>query len=493
MLGAFAVASTVGAFLVAVGGFHMGQVALCAGIALAVIAVVYRTKQALIRGSIIAIALSIGAFAVVRMPQNDLVLGNRAFVARVVSISTGGSTRKITIRDADGVRYSAVVGEPLLPGDKISIRGIVSAPEDFISNTTGRTVHYEKLLEARRIDATIANPQVVQIASGAWWNPTRVFARAQLFFTSIYSTYITYPLDAVVAGMVLGVQGGITSVMKTLFLNTGTLHVLVLSGYNITLVAGLIGTLFRAARPKIKMFAMFLGIAFLVGISGAGVAALRAGIMGAISLVALLTRRAYDPLRALLFAYLFFFFLNPLEIFYDPSFHLSFLATVAIIDVYPRIESRLITTKNARKREVQTLFLLSFFMPLWMLPYGIYFSGVIALSSPIANIFAALLVSIITILGLVLLAFSWIVPLAGLIGSAVSILVALFLWLLRLCAHIPIWNAPPLSWWCMLGIYIAIVGIIRWKLPESNEDVATLVQPQTALLPLTNQSQQENQ
>jgi competence protein ComEC len=291
--------------------------------------------------------------------------------------------------------------------------------------------------------------------------------------------------------MVLGVQGGITDAIKNLFLNTGTLHVLVLSGYNITLVAGLLGAFFRNSRPQIKTAVMFVGIVFLVGVSGAGIAALRAGVMGSIGLLALLSRREYQPLRALAITYLIFFFGNPLSVFYDPSFHLSFLATFAIVALYPVLEARFVSAKQKWKKELQTLLLISVFMPLWMLPYSIYFSGVIGLSTPIANVVAALLVPSITVLGLLLLSVSWLAPLAGIVGSVVTLVSSLLLWLLAVCAYIPIWNAPPIPWWSAVVLYSIVIALFK------QHEVATFIfqsraHVDIASLQPSNQSIQEN-
>jgi competence protein ComEC len=60
--------------------------------------------------------------------------------------------------------------------------------------------------------------------------------------------------------------------------------------------------------------------------------------MATLALVARATGRNYDVARALILAGVFMIFLNPMLLVYDVSFQLSFLATVAVIFLAPRIE-----------------------------------------------------------------------------------------------------------------------------------------------------------
>jgi competence protein ComEC len=60
--------------------------------------------------------------------------------------------------------------------------------------------------------------------------------------------------------------------------------------------------------------------------------------MATLALIARATGRNYDVARALILAGVFMIFLNPFLLVYDVSFQLSFLATMAVIFLAPRIE-----------------------------------------------------------------------------------------------------------------------------------------------------------
>jgi predicted membrane metal-binding protein len=148
----------------------------------------------------------------------------------------------------------------------------------------------------------------------------------------------------------------------------------------------------------------------IVLISGAGVAAVRAGIMGTIALSAGLLRRSYLPLRALTISLLFFFFTNPIIIFADPGFHLSVLATIFMILVVPKIETLfLFVSEKFNSRE---LVILALCVPLFMLPYTMYFSGLVPMASPFANILMAITTPFFMLAGASILAVTWCGPFA---------------------------------------------------------------------------------
>lgn len=461
MLILFALLVTLGAILVHTAGFSLGAAGIAAFLIFLFILLFFRTKKGLLFGLCCAGALMLGALTIWKIPEQEVAFGNRAFMAKVVSVASGRETSTIVLKDGAGVKYRTSTTETVFPGDQVSVRGKVEVPKDFVTDS-GRVFPYQAYLLSRGVAATISFPELHVIEKGTR-SIDRALSSVQQTFTDVFATYIRYPFDTVVSGMVLGVQGGITNEIKNLFRDTGTLHTLVLSGYNITLLTGILGLLFRGFPIKIRTVLSVFGILFLVGVSGAGVAALRAGIMGSLSLLAVVTRRSYDPLRGLMLAYLLFFFISPLQIFSDPGFHLSFLATAAIILLYPKIEAKFVRAKTQFWRVAQSIIVLSTFMPLIMLPYFMYFSGIFALSSPVANIFASLFVPGITIAGMILIVISFLHPLARFGGILLGMFVSLFVWILRLCAHVPLWQTPPLAWWGVLSIYSIVIGIFFRK------------------------------
>jgi competence protein ComEC len=239
-------------------------------------------------------------------------------------------------------------------------------------------------------------------------------------FADIFSRYVSFPFDGVLAGMVVGYQGGLPQSIQDLFRNTGVLHVLVLSGYNITLLAGFLAILLKGLPLRVRSIITVLAIVLIVLVSGAGVASIRAGIMGSIAVFATLSIRTYRPMRALTLSYLVFFFISPTTLFVDPGFHLSFLATLFMIVVLPKVERVFLFIPQTNHVDLRELIMLAVSAPIFMLPYMMYFSGMFPLSSPFANILFALITPVIMVAGIILIALSWITPIATCIGVLLS-------------------------------------------------------------------------
>jgi competence protein ComEC len=142
---------------------------------------------------------------------------------------------------------------------------------------------------------------------------------------------------AVLQGVVLGEDGGLSDGLRQRFRASGLYHLLAVSGGNVIVVAA--GTI---------ALALLLGISRLVaevlalGAIGAYVLAvgpqpsvIRAGVVGALTSLAWLTGRQRDRWYALLTAAVVLLAWNPYTAL-DPGFQLSFAAVVSIFVLAPR-------------------------------------------------------------------------------------------------------------------------------------------------------------
>lgn len=425
-----------------------------------------QTKRGAAFGILMGATLILGALAVWKGEDFTVAnetFGKRAFEAQVVSIDRRIDQTLVVVRESgkttkEKLQFSVKNPTALLPGDTISVRGNVQVPKDFLTDT-GRMFEYRTYLLNRNIVGVVQRPVVVLLRAGNN-SLTRQATIFRYSISEIFARNILFPIDGIIAGMLVGYQGGLPQATQDLFRETGVLHVLVLSGYNITLLAGFLALLLRPLPYRVRLGITLLAIIMLVLVSGSGIASLRAGIMGSIALFAGLTLRTYQPLRALSLAYLLFFFINPLTIFADPGFHLSFLATFFMIAVLPRIEAIFSFIPETRHIDLRQLLVLALTIPFFMLPYLMYFSGLFPLSAPIANIVFAIVTPLLMVLGIVLLLVSFIDPLAHLLGIIISSLGNLVVWFLEQCARIPTWIAPEIPWWAVVVTYGALVIVL---------------------------------
>jgi len=115
----------------------------------------------------------------------------------------------------------------------------------------------------------------------------------------------------------------------------------VLSGYNITIVAESIRRLLLGVPRAIGLWISAIAILLFVIMTGATATGVRAGAMAALALVATATNRRYAITRALAVVAAVMVMWSPHVLLYDPGFQLSVIATLGLIHIAPLISERL--------------------------------------------------------------------------------------------------------------------------------------------------------
>jgi len=142
---------------------------------------------------------------------------------------------------------------------------------------------------------------------------------------------------AVVAGVVLGDENGLSDELRQRFRAAGLYHLLAVSGQNVALVAGsvlVVAWVLGIARVLAHVGALAAIGAYVLAV-GAQPSVVRAGIAGALCSLAWLTARATDRWHLLLVGAIALLAWNPYTLF-DAGFQLSFAAVVAIFVLVPR-------------------------------------------------------------------------------------------------------------------------------------------------------------
>jgi competence protein ComEC len=144
---------------------------------------------------------------------------------------------------------------------------------------------------------------------------------------------------AVIEGVVLGEDGGLSESLKQRFRASGLYHLLAVSGGNVAVVAaGTVGIAFLLGVSRIAAeLAALAAIGGYVLAVGPQPSVIRAGVVGALGSLAWLSGRERDRWYMLLLAAIALLAWNPYTAF-DPGFQLSFAAVLAIFTLAPRIE-----------------------------------------------------------------------------------------------------------------------------------------------------------
>jgi competence protein ComEC len=144
---------------------------------------------------------------------------------------------------------------------------------------------------------------------------------------------------AVIEGVVLGDEQGLSDGLRQRFRASGLYHLLAVSGQNVALVAaGALACAWLLGLPRwFGELGALASIGGYVLAVGAQPSVIRAGVAGALASLAWLTARAADRWYLLLLGALTLLAWNPYDI-YDPGFQLSFAAVAAIFVGVPRLQ-----------------------------------------------------------------------------------------------------------------------------------------------------------
>jgi competence protein ComEC len=139
------------------------------------------------------------------------------------------------------------------------------------------------------------------------------------------------PESSLLAGILLGVPTGLTDQLQQAFKDTGTAHIIAISGFNISIIAGVFFAFFSHffGQRRGALFSI-LGIVLYTFIVGASAAVVRAAVMGIMALTARQVGRRQVALNTLLVVAALMCIWNPLYV-WDVGFQLSFFATLGLI------------------------------------------------------------------------------------------------------------------------------------------------------------------
>jgi competence protein ComEC len=222
-------------------------------------------------------------------------------------------------------------------GDEIKVQGVLKKPENFLTDQ-GKVFDYINYLRKDGVLYVSNYPKLEIISHGNGNRLKSILFNIKNKFLEKIKFVIPDPENLLMGGLILGEKSSFSKELRQDFMNTGTIHIIALSGYNVTIVAVWIMKLFKFLPQTFGISLGIIAILLFIVMTGSSSTSLRAGIMATLALVARATGRNYDVTRALVLALVLMVLLNPLILVYDVSFQLSFLATVAVIFFTPRIE-----------------------------------------------------------------------------------------------------------------------------------------------------------
>lgn len=275
---------------------------------------------------------------------------------------------------------------------------------------------------------------------------------------NLFLRLLPAPQSSLITGVLLGVKSQFPENLLQNLRKTGTIHIVVASGYNLSVVAGLmLSTLINFIPRKKAAFFAVLGIWLYALMVGSPPAVVRAAIMTSLTMLAQILGREKDGVLGLVLAAIVMLLLGPLILF-DIGFQLSFMATAGILVIYPLLRGRLFQMPLIGEDLRVTLAAQLAVLPILLANFGEF-----NLFSPVINILILPAVPLIMFLGLLIISLAFISRFLALAAAWLAWLPLTYVvnlvnwfgqheWGLFWLGKIPFWLA--IGYYLILGLWI---------------------------------------
>ncbi len=341
-------------------------------------------------------------------------------------------------------------------GDIINIKGKVKPFSDFRS--------YSSIIVSGRM----SYPSI-KLFSPAKFSLRKTALLIRNKITSSLQRIIPEPKSSLLISLMFGAKNNLTSILEEQIRRCGLSHVIVASGLHLSIIvktlSGFLDILCMSNSVNfIISFLFILSFAFMAGLTPS---IIRAAIMASLLILSRFSFRLYNSFNALLLAAVIMIWLNPLILFWDLGFQLSFLATAGIIFLYPIWKESKFWQQdwfNQKGQIIRETALSTFSALTFVIPWVIFKMQIFSLVSPVTNLLILPLVPLI-MMGGVMVAISSLLfyPLGLFLGALLNLILAYFLKVIFLFSSLP-WSQiyiPSILHWLIIPYYIFLFFYIR--------------------------------
>lgn len=281
-----------------------------------------------------------------------------------------------------------------------------------------------------------------------------ILFRARQSVERLFSRLLPEPQASLLAGVVLGVKREMPENFLNNLRKTGTIHIIVASGYNLTVVAGLlIAVLAGRLRRQLALVVAFLGILAYTLMVGAEPPVVRAFLMASLTFLAQFLGREKEARLALAFSAMLMLLISPLILF-DIGFQLSFLATAGILFLSSRWRGKFwqlpLVGENFRTSLAAQLGV----MPVLLLNFGS-----ISFLSPLINALVLPVIPLAMILGGLTVVLGWLPFLAQILARLAWVPLTYLVKVVDWFASLPLasFTLERLPYYWVVGYYLVII------------------------------------
>ncbi|MEK7596665.1 MAG: ComEC/Rec2 family competence protein [Patescibacteria group bacterium] len=288
----------------------------------------------------------------------------------------------------DGSKDQIIISAALYPeykyGEALEIKGILKFPENFESHPGGPEFDYISYLSKDDVRYVINRSSITKLGENHGNLVISFLIKIKKAFIENIERFQPEPHSSLVAGILLGEKSSLSKDLQDNFRRSGLTHILVLSGFNVSIVAVSLMNIFsflpRAMGQSLGAFSIIL----FALMTGASATTIRASIMALIVIMSSRAGRSYDVSRALIIAGLLMLVQNPRILVFDIGFQLSFLSTLALVYVSPIFTEKLLFITE--KFQIRQIFSTTISTQVFILPFLLYKMGEISVVSLITNL-----------------------------------------------------------------------------------------------------------
>jgi competence protein ComEC len=360
-------------------------------------------------------------------------------------------------------------------GDLVSVKGRLNKP-GVIDDGIRRAFDYGAYLSREDIYYTLSFAKVEIVSKGHGNLVKAGLFKIKHALVERMRIILPEPESSLLAGLVVAGKGAMPKDILEEFRRAGIIHIVVLSGYNVTIIAVFITKFFeailmripriverlRVSGPRLAAGFSIAGILLFVLMTGGEATVVRASIMALAVILAKVVGGNYSAPRALLIAAFVMVVINPKVLVFDPSFELSFLATCGLIWLAPIFEKWLV--KIPEFLGFRAMLATTIATQTAVLPFLVWSMGDVSLVSLPANVLVLLFIPAAMGFGFMATLLSFVSPIIALPVSFIAHLI--LVWILGVSsvlgnlsfASITVSQFP---FWVVVLIYIGMIILTK--------------------------------
>lgn len=315
---------------------------------------------------------------------------------------------------------------------------------------------------------------------------TSIIEKVRHQFGAGMMTALPEPLASFGMGILIGQRSTLPDEVHQDLLMVGLVHIIAVSGYNLTIILRAGMQLFgKRSKYQTMLFSVSLILVFLM-LTGSSASIIRASIVSGLSIAAWYYGRTFRPVTLILLAAFITGMANPLYVWSDLGWYLSFLAFYGVLVLGPLVRYRMVP-ERFRDNVLLGIAIESICAEIMTLPLILYIFGQMSHISLVANVVIAAFVPVAMLLTVIAgLAGTFLMPICGWIAWPAVMILTYMLDAAHLLASIPhvfVQNiAFPLHYMVAAYLLVLLFNLLLYSRLRVNRAIITALHDENTLL-----------